>query len=306
MTTTILPENFNLDVAEEKYQEVFLSLKNTAYIDYPLIVSLETLALCDAGCDFCPYPGLERKGARMPDEVLEKVIQDLEMIPRTLPIFIVLARVNEPFLDKRIYELVSALNERLPNAQLILFSNGSPLNDKALDRIEKFSNIYLFNLSFNEHRESDYEKVMQLPYSRTIRNLDALHTRLKSGSLNFPVRISRVGNQPEVDEEFISFAHQRWPLFEVAVSRRSDWMGKIEIPSAPVVSAGCTQWFGIGVHADGKIPFCCMDSEALHTQENILSGNLLEIYNRPTRRQIREHVISRQEVDICKGCHLFP
>src|SRR5688500_7831084 len=49
----------------------------TSYVDYPAVVHLETLAVCNAACEFCPYPRLERQGARMSDALIEKVIDDL-------------------------------------------------------------------------------------------------------------------------------------------------------------------------------------------------------------------------------------
>ena len=43
------------------------------YLDYPREVTIETLALCNAACEFCPYPDLERQGTRMSDALVEKI-----------------------------------------------------------------------------------------------------------------------------------------------------------------------------------------------------------------------------------------
>jgi len=42
---------------------------------------VETIALCNAACSFCPYATLERKGTRMSDALVEKIIDDLTGIP---------------------------------------------------------------------------------------------------------------------------------------------------------------------------------------------------------------------------------
>ena len=47
------------------------------YMDQPGEVSIETLSLCNARCTFCPYPTLERKGERMSDEMLTRIIDEM-------------------------------------------------------------------------------------------------------------------------------------------------------------------------------------------------------------------------------------
>lgn len=53
-----------------------------AYLDQPREVSLETLALCNAACEFCPYPTIERKGARMSDALITRLVGEMAQFPR--------------------------------------------------------------------------------------------------------------------------------------------------------------------------------------------------------------------------------
>ena len=39
------------------------------YMQYPALVHVETLAQCNASCNFCPYVSMERKGTRMSDQI---------------------------------------------------------------------------------------------------------------------------------------------------------------------------------------------------------------------------------------------
>lgn len=55
----------------------------------------------------------------MPDALVEKLISDLGAIPVSHPFEINLSRVNEPFLDHRIFDIPARINERLPNASLV-------------------------------------------------------------------------------------------------------------------------------------------------------------------------------------------
>jgi sulfatase maturation enzyme AslB (radical SAM superfamily) len=67
------------------YQQNLAALKSSPYRDYPLFVVLETLALCNAKCGFCPYPTMERLGTKMPDQQIDKIISGLKAIPQTGP-----------------------------------------------------------------------------------------------------------------------------------------------------------------------------------------------------------------------------
>ena len=134
-----------------EYQIYLDSLKSRC-IDYPAIVSIETYAYCNAACNFCPYPNLTRKGDMMPDVLVEKLISDFEAIPVSHPFEINLSRVNEPFLDQRIFDIAARINERLQNASLVFFSNGTPLNKKNIEKLSKLKRISRLNISLNEYQ----------------------------------------------------------------------------------------------------------------------------------------------------------
>jgi MoaA/NifB/PqqE/SkfB family radical SAM enzyme len=42
------------------YQNQVEGMRKSPYLDFPVHVHLETNALCNAACNFCPYPTLER------------------------------------------------------------------------------------------------------------------------------------------------------------------------------------------------------------------------------------------------------
>ena len=68
-----------------------------SHLDYPQEVHIETLAICNAACTFCPYPTMDRQGDRMSDELIDKIIDDLTHIPRQLPFNIAPFKVNTHF-----------------------------------------------------------------------------------------------------------------------------------------------------------------------------------------------------------------
>ena len=166
-----IDENFNSQAAVQTYQQNFLSLRET-YLTTPQIVSLETYAKCDAKCDFCPYVSIERIGTKMSDELIAKIVSGIGDLDHSVPLFITLARINEPFLDKRIFDVAKAINRVAPQAQFIYFSNASPLVSNTLDKIEQLPQTYCLSLSLNDHRKARYEEIMQIPFERVLKRLE--------------------------------------------------------------------------------------------------------------------------------------
>ncbi|MEO1089966.1 MAG: radical SAM/SPASM domain-containing protein [Pseudomonadota bacterium] len=299
-----IEENYNTLEAAQTYQTSFLSLRDQ-YLTTPQIVSVETFAKCDAKCDFCPYVNIERINQRMPDELIAKIISDLGDLDRNVPLFITPVRINEPFLDTRIYDIVKSMSRTAPHAQFIYFSNGSPLVEQVIDRIEELPRTFCLSLSLNDHRPARYEEIMQIPYERALRRFDAVHRRKAQGRLPFWTRVTKVADNTDDDDAFIAFVKDRWPLFDIAVYRRATWSGAVETVPSVVPAVGCHQWFTVGFYADGSDPFCVMDSDGKFRHGDIRTQHLLEIYNHPFRRHLRENVLDRRTVDYCRGCPLM-
>src|SRR5579872_1055625 len=207
------------------YQAEVLALRNGPYIEFPATVTIETLALCNAACDFCPYPGLDRKGETLPDEIIEKILTEIGEIPNRPPFKVSLSRVNEPFLDSRIFAISQEIERRFPEASNFFFSNGTPLAEKNLLALAELQRIDYLNISMNDHRRSEYERVMRLPFEATLRRLELVHRMKRSGILKFPVYLSRVGDGTLVDQEFLAWVRTNYPSFRGIVNVRGNWLG---------------------------------------------------------------------------------
>lgn len=294
-----------LTSAEQEYQSRFLSLAST-YLHFPEVIGIETLALCNAACDFCPYPGLERKGESMPDRLISKILDDIQTVNPRPPFRFNLSRVNEPFLDPRIFDISEEINRRFPEAGHAFFSNGTPLNQRNLSRLASIRNVSFLNVSFNDHRPEEYERVMRLPYARTVARLDLLHRMKSSGILGFPVVVSRVGDGTAADAEFREWVGRRYPEFQVAINVRGDWIGAVPAHIRSVPDIGCTQWFKLHFLADGRSPFCCIDSDARHGAGSAENRHVIhEVYNAPARVELRRRMVSRRSIDFCRSCPIL-
>lgn len=286
-----------------EYEIAVTKMRHGPRMDYPNHVHLETFAKCNAACNFCPYPKIERQGARMSDELLEKVITDLREIPRQLSFMLSPFKVNEPFLDKRLFPLLESVNRNLPNANLTLTTNASPLTAEKIEQLRSIRNIGYVWISFNDHREKEYEETMQLPYKRTLERIDMLHREMLRQPLPFRVVVSRVSDgDREADNAFCQWVRQRYPRFAPGVTTRGDWLGEVSTDTGAVPNVPCMRWFEISIMADGRVAHCCMDGMGKWSVGDVREHSVLEIYNSHDYRALRERTVSRRFAEPCNSC----
>lgn len=283
----------SLAISDFISQVACMRMRKSAYMEYPAEVHIESRAICNAKCSFCPYPTMERRGDKMPDALIDKIIDDLRAIPATLPFTICPFKVNDPFLDRRIFAILDKINKRLPNASLRLFTNGSPLTENVVAQIAAVSNVTHLWISLNESEEHAYETTMQLPFNRTIEKLDRLHKRVEAG---FPhaVVVSRVCDRSSADDAFRHFLTKRYPLFKCFLVKRDNWTGQVSTGfEKRVLPTACIRWYELSIMASGKVALCCMDGEGKHVIGDTNTQAVLDIYRSPEYRKLRQYSFSR-------------
>lgn len=284
------------------YQNEVERMRKGPYMQFPVHVHMETLALCNAACNFCPYPTLERQGTRMPDELVAKIIRDLTGIPSTVSFQLSPFKVNEPFLDVRLFDILAQINEQLPNAKLTLTTNASPITEKHLQRLENVKNLSALWISMNDYREAEYEATMQLPYRRTIERLRAIHRAISDKRIATKIVISRVGDGTAADLDFINWVNHQFPLFETSVIQRGNWLLQVQTVTTPPPAVGCLRWFELSITASGVVAHCCMDGTACYPIGDVSKQHVLEVYNNPSYRRLRSATMVRQQAKPCDSC----
>ena len=99
---------------------------------YPKNVHIETQAVCNAKCSFCEYDSLSRKGEKMSDENIRKIINDLSLIPSSRNVQIQPYKVSEPFLEKRLPWIADEILNKIPGSKIRLISNGNLMTEEKL------------------------------------------------------------------------------------------------------------------------------------------------------------------------------
>ena len=262
------------------------------YRDQPNEVALETMALCNAACTFCPYPSMERKGDKMPDELIDRVIRQLAEF--TKPFFFSPFKVNEPLLDKRLIDICRRV-EAETIARIRIFSNGAPLTQKKIDEIASLERVTHLWISLNSTDPVQYEELMSIPFERTAARLDNLHSQ------DFPhtVVLSKVGWP---DEDFRRYCFKRWPKFESVTTKRCEWLGYTWPQDTTIPDTPCPRWWELSIMASGVVSLCCQDAEGHFPIGDIREQTLLEVYNSPEWRERRLKYRSRKGLPVCETC----
>jgi MoaA/NifB/PqqE/SkfB family radical SAM enzyme len=280
-------------------------LRASGYLSYPALVHVETQAVCNAACSFCPYPGLERKGVRMPDALIDKIIGDLADIPSSVPFQFAPYKVSDPFVEARLFDILAEVNRRIPHARISLITNGAALTEKKIAALRSVGNVAYLNVSLNYCDAEEYERVMGIPFARTVKRLDALHAAKAAGEFAPPVRVTRVSVDGASDVAFLDWTAQRYPGFEPVVVPRNDWIGEVAGPgtASAVPDAPCHRWFDLSITATGRVAMCCMDGEAKYPKGDVRTQHVLEIYNQPYLLELRTRLVSRRAAQApCNRC----
>lgn len=261
------------------------------YVDQPREVSFETYAKCNAACTFCPYPTLDRIDAKMSWALIDKYIE--EMSDWTIPYFLCPFKVNEPYLDKRIFDICKKATDNTL-AVIRLFTNGSTLTDKNIGRTAEIERMPQLNISLNEWRPEQYKNLMSLDFDRTTRNIDALH----KSEPGYEVILSTVGFP---NDAFKQYCLRRWPRFVPIVLRDGGWLGFSDV-SYEIPNTSCGRWFELSIMANGIASLCCVDGEGKYGLGDTNTETLLEIYAKTRPWRTTPDFRRTQAGDPCNRC----
>jgi sulfatase maturation enzyme AslB (radical SAM superfamily) len=299
-------------VAANPYVQDYLAAR-AMFMDYPMNIQLETVGRCNANCTFCPHEELDRKFDEMSDTLFRKIVEEAATIPATNPLNFYLNVINEPFMDKKIFPRIRMINELIPHATLGFYTNLNVMPRNFFDEMRTLRQITSINVSFNAANETEYEATMRIDFKRTVANIRKFLTENRDRSLlKGPIYLSRIASHDARDAAFTSQCHELFPDFTngvdyvPAVKRRANWLGEVSGDQTPTpVRLPCMQWVNISVFCDGTVPHCCMDAKGEHAFGNLKDRSLLEIYNSPKFRVLRESAFARGAVHPCNACSLL-
>ena len=223
---------------------------------YPIFdkISIECNSFCNRSCSFCTRTTDTREKARMPEELVYKVLYELAHI--NYKGLISFHFYNEVFTDKRIFTFFEKCQElELYN---YVFTNGDYLTKDVVERLSKY-NIKEFALSiYDWETEEDFDaKCIALNKELKLNEYSWEYYTIKGGE-NFGNRAGYVQH-------------------------------KVEELTLPIAAACSKIEKKIDVRYDGSVVMCCLDYYGIHKIGDIREQNIIDIwYGQIRQKQIED------------------
>jgi radical SAM protein with 4Fe4S-binding SPASM domain len=236
--------------------------------DFPIAIEIETITACNRRCLYCPNSKFERgliKNKKFMDiKLFNKIIDDLAQVNydgRISPHF-----YGEPLLDERLLSIIKYTKEKLPNSQIVIFSNGDLLTINKYEELKK-AGIHKFIITQHSPEMSEnMEKLFE--YQKNEKN---------------PIKIEYLTN-----------------LNQGALDNR----GGLVNPKKVNKRKRCHLPFSVMVvDYKGNVILCCNDYHSSIKFGDLKKEKLFDIWNKPFYKKIRYDLLKGNfELDICKKC----
>lgn len=236
------------------------------------IVNLETINICNRSCFFCKFGNrkFQEEKSTMSYELIEKILK--ELIDLNYQGSIRLHHVNEPMIDKRIYNIIKLIKSYSQKIITEMTSNGDLINDDSLNKLYE-SGLNRLNLSAYENKSM--EKFIELKKKW---NFEINDMRENKGLYQ---KLTNQAGFIDLDEKFIK------------LSLKKVINNKCYLPSEQLV-----------IGSNGNIALCCEDMYKMNNFGNANFQTLKEIWFGEKfnfyRKKLNER--KRKELDLCSKC----
>ena len=249
--------------------------KYTNFRQLPLFshIQIETISCCNGSCSFCPVNKFidPRPTIKMSEILFKSIIKQL--VDLNYQHQIVFSSNNEPLMDKRIENFITYTKERLPQAKLVMWTNGKLLTLKRFKKLTIVLDKLIFD-NYNDHNEWNHSAKEIFKYIKKTNdksNLDLIFfMRRETDILN--TRAGGVKNRRAIK---------------------------------PLKSPCLYPFSQFNVRPDGKISLCCVEALGKKTLGDLTKESLVDIWYNDKFNNIREKLQNkngRKLIAICSGC----
>ena len=279
-------------------------------------IEIEISSLCNRSCRYCPNSKIHRKRELMPISTFEKIMKELQRI--NFSGGIAFHQYNEPLLElDHLIECIKCAVRYLPNARLVLYTNGDYLDRDVYKKLKKLG-IAKFcitcHLDHDEtwNKESAYEKIGR------VRKRIGYHTGKYSvsddsvvyGPKNIRDCIFRM-------KEFSIANIKKYPV-EVQIESHnfnkdgSTRMNTIDLLEHTLIEEKNNTYYcgtllhGMHVSYKGNVYMCCDCCEDTKEAAHFLIGSVYEddicqLFAK--KYQFIDKYIRNQGMEVCKNCY---
>jgi radical SAM protein with 4Fe4S-binding SPASM domain len=246
-------------------------------------IEIETYNRCNFNCSFCPAARDVdiRKPTYMKEELFSKIIDGLKELNYSGKLN--LHHNNEPLLDKRLEQFIKESVEKLPKAEVNIFTNGSLLT---IERMKSLYNAGLRKMLIDNYNE----KLEVLP------NIQKVLDSIKNTEIEKNMEITV------------------WLRYKnvVLTNRAGDSPNKKNISAKiykfdknTIAKRGCEfPFIQFNINPDGKVHICCADVYYSNIIGDLTKEKIIDIWKGKKLTMIRQELLKngRKNIHPCRNC----
>lgn len=274
------------------------------------IVSLETMTTCNQKCYFCPVSIAPREDATMPQDLFERIVEEMKGFRDTLE-GVFLQSYNEPTIDRHFVDHCRTLfNAGLPVAVL---TNGSGLTPARTDALLKAGQLRYIcvNLSTIDRERYAHDRGAD-HLDLVLRNVDYMRDKPVADQMKIVV-LGEMDATHHADFEAIRdrFAGSRFDVEKHHATDRAGWLEIGLHRQEPIRElAGCDLMGSrplqhLHITPKGTCVICCQDYDENYVVGDLTTNTMREVLEGPDMAKIRRWVYGIDQAPddfICRTC----
>ena len=248
----------------------------------------------------------------MPIELFRRIIDEAaeHKVRRISPYL-----MNEPLMDRDLFDKVRYINERIPDCKVVITSNGHYLTPPVVDKIlEMGDGIHKLHISFQGMEKEAYEKTMRgnMDFDRTLANVHQFLAEQERRGLSRPqLWITMVDTEVIDAKKAVAY----WQTKGVASKYTTLENRGGNIKDAQTFSHAkemtyfttCTRLFKQAyIMFNGDLVLCCVDYSREQVLGNIVGSSIAEVWNWPVAKEIRRKYLAHEfeALPLCGNCKI--
>jgi len=276
----------------------------------PLRLWVEPTNTCNLKCPMCRTPQLAESVPKglMSISTFTTVIEKAK--PYVREVFLFLG--GEPLLNKRLPEMIRIASSAGLRTKL---HTNATLLDETWARNLLDAGLHFVSFSFDGCDEETYREFrVGGRFAETCANIRRFAEIKRQLGKKHPVTVVQLIERPDWSpaerkrqRDGIRSLFSGVGIDRFKFVRLHNFAGLLQDPSflTSAESSPCSfLWYALNVGFDGTVVPCCMDYDRRVPLGNLLTDDVMEIWNSPGLVALREKMVSRRidEIDLCRGC----
>ncbi len=281
---------------------------------FPRTLQIQTFTGCNADCIFCPYGATsdsQPKG-RMPPDLFRRIIDEAarHRVRRISPYL-----MNEPLMDRELFDKIRYINKAIPRCRVVVTSNGHFLTPPVADSILALgSGLHELYLSFQGIDRESYGSTMRggMDFDRTLANVNHFIEEQRRRGLDRPKLWITMVDTAVIDaRKAVAYWRARGVAskYTTLENRGGNIRNAESFSRTKAMSyyTTCTRLFKQAyIMFNGDMVLCCVDYSREQVLGNITNRSIQDVWNGPVAREIRRRYLAHEfgGLPLCGNCKI--